>query len=126
MIGRYGGCFEEEYLGLCVGEQSPPMGFGCTGEVCTNYQCEKGQCTIPKRLANMDGGSARKPQHRTHKLKDYSKKYDLTRHNENYSKRVCGSDKSLLATPTVARNKKPFRLLSAREVMYHYFYRLVI
>ena len=64
MIGRYGGCFEEEYLGLCVGEQSPPTGFGCTGEVCTNSQCEKGQCTVPKRLANMDGGSARKPQHR--------------------------------------------------------------
>ena len=52
MIGRYGGCFEEEYMGLCVGEQSPPTGFGCTGEVCTNSQCEKGQCTVPKRLAN--------------------------------------------------------------------------
>ena len=64
MIGRYGGYFEEEYMGLCVGEQSPPTGFGCTGEVCTNSQCEKGQCTVPKRLANMDGGSARKPQHR--------------------------------------------------------------
>src|SRR5664279_3096659 len=41
---------------------SPPTGFVCTGEVCTNSQCEKGQCTTPKRLANMDGGSARKPQ----------------------------------------------------------------
>ena len=113
-------------MGLCVGEQSPPTGFGCTGEVCTNSQCENVQCTIPKRLANMDCGSARKPQLRTHELKDYSKKYDLTRRNENYSKRVRGSDMSLLATPTVACNKKPFRLLSVREVMYHYFYQLVI
>ena len=59
MIGSYGGCFEEEYMALCVGEQSPPTGFGCTGEVCTNSQCEKGQCTVPKRLANMDSGSAK-------------------------------------------------------------------
>ena len=34
-------------------------GFGCTGEVCTNSQCEKGQCTAPKRLANLGGGSAK-------------------------------------------------------------------
>ena len=34
-------------------------GFGCTGEVCTNSQCEKGQYTTPKRLANMDSGSAK-------------------------------------------------------------------
>ena len=27
-------------------------GFGCTGEICTNSQCEKGKCTVPKRLAN--------------------------------------------------------------------------
>ena len=27
-------------------------GFGCTGEVCTNSQCEKGQCTVPERLVN--------------------------------------------------------------------------
>ena len=29
--------------------------FGCTGEVCTNSQGEKGQCTVPKRLAMMEG-----------------------------------------------------------------------
>ena len=28
------------------------MGFGCTGEVCTNSQGEKGQCTVPQRLEN--------------------------------------------------------------------------
>ena len=125
MIGRYGGCFEEEYLGLCVGEQSPPTGFGCTGEICTNSQCEKGKCTVPKRLANMDGGRARK-RNIDIKLRDYSKPIINTRHNANHSKRVHGSDKSLLATPTVARNKNPFILLSAKEVMYHYFCQLVI
>ena len=26
--------------------------FGCTGEVCTNSQGEKGKCAIPKRLEN--------------------------------------------------------------------------
>ena len=50
---------------LRVGEQSPPTGFGCTGKVCTNSQCENGQCTVPKRLANMDGGSARKPDRKS-------------------------------------------------------------
>ena len=38
---------------------SPPTGFGCTGEVCTNSQGEKGKCTTSKRLENMDGGSAK-------------------------------------------------------------------
>jgi hypothetical protein len=50
----------------------------------------------------------------------------LTRHNANHSKRVRGSDKSLLATPTVARNKRSVRLLSYIAVMYHCFYQLVI
>src|SRR3954469_17628883 len=27
------------------------QGFGCTGEVCTNSRGEKGQITVPKRLA---------------------------------------------------------------------------
>ena len=50
----------------------------------------------------------------------------LTRHNANHSKRVRGSDKSLLATPNVARNKRSVRLLSYIAVMYHCFYQLVI
>ena len=29
-------------------------GFGCTGEVCTDSRGEKGQCTVPKRLANCE------------------------------------------------------------------------
>ena len=35
------------------------MGFGCTGEVCTTLNVSRRQCTAPKRLANMDGGSAK-------------------------------------------------------------------
>ena len=73
----------------------------------------------------MDGGSARN-RNIDFKLRDYSKPIINTRHNANQSKRVRGSDKSLLATPTIARNKKPFRLLSTKEVMYHYFFQLVI
>ena len=33
-------------------------GFGCTGEVCTNSRGEKGECTVSKRLAMMEGESA--------------------------------------------------------------------
>ena len=29
--------------------------FVCTGEVCANSQCDKGQCMVPKRLARMEG-----------------------------------------------------------------------
>ena len=34
-------------------------GFGCTGEVCTNSQGEKGQWTVPKRLENCGKVSVR-------------------------------------------------------------------
>src|SRR4051812_34719767 len=33
------------------------QGFGCTGEVCANSRGEKEQCTVPKRIENMGGGS---------------------------------------------------------------------
>ena len=39
--------------------ESSPTGFGCTGEVCTTLNVSRRQCTSPKRLANMDGGSAK-------------------------------------------------------------------
>ena len=51
MIGRYGGCFEEDIMRLMCDRAYRIMGFGCTGEVCTNSRGEKGQCTVPKRLA---------------------------------------------------------------------------
>ena len=60
VVGSYGGCFEEDVQAYVQeNRMKSSHGFGCTGEVCTNSQCEKGQCTTPKRLANMDGGSAK-------------------------------------------------------------------
>ena len=52
IIGRYGGCFEEDIRRFMCDRAYHITGFGCTGEVCTNSQGEKGQCTVPKRLAN--------------------------------------------------------------------------
>ena len=54
IIGRYGGCFEEDIRRFMCERAYHIMGFGCTGEVCTNSQCEKGQCTVLKRLAMME------------------------------------------------------------------------
>ena len=55
IIGRYGGCFEEDIRRFMCERAYHITGFGCTGEVCTISQCEKGQCTVPKRLATMEG-----------------------------------------------------------------------
>jgi hypothetical protein len=52
IIGRYGGYFEEDIRRLMCDRVYHITGFGCTGEVCTNSSGEKGQCTVPKRLAN--------------------------------------------------------------------------
>ena len=52
MIGRYGGCFEEDIRRLMCDRAYHITGFGCTGEVCTDPRGEEGQCTVPKRLAN--------------------------------------------------------------------------
>ena len=54
MIGRYGGCFEEDIRRFMCNRAYRITGFGCTGEVCTNSQGEKGQCTVPKRLAKVE------------------------------------------------------------------------
>ena len=54
MIGRYGGYFEEDIKRLMCDRVDHITGFGCTGEVCTNSRCEKGQCMVPKRLANCE------------------------------------------------------------------------
>ena len=50
-----GGCFEEDIRRLMCDRAYHITGFGCTGEVCTNSRGEKGQCTVPKRLAMMEG-----------------------------------------------------------------------
>ena len=55
IIGRYGGYFEEDIKRFMCDRAYHITGFGCTGEVCTNSQGEKGQCTVPKRLAMMEG-----------------------------------------------------------------------
>ena len=73
----------------------------------------------------MDGGSARN-RNIDSQVKRLQQANHLTRQNANHSKRVRGSDKSLLATPTVARNKRPIRNVSPVAVIYHCFYQLVI
>ena len=52
MIRRYDRCFEEDIRRLMCDRAYRITGFGCTGEVCTNSQGEKGQCAVPKRLEN--------------------------------------------------------------------------
>ena len=54
IIGRYGGCFEEDISRFMSERAYHITGFGCTSEVCTNSQSEKGQCTVPKRLAKAE------------------------------------------------------------------------
>ena len=54
IIGRYGGCFEEDIRRFMCDRAYRITGFGCTGEICTNSRGEKGQCMIPKRLAMME------------------------------------------------------------------------
>ena len=54
IIGRYGGCFEEDKRRFMCDRAYRITGFGCTGEVCTNSQGEKGQCMVPKRLAKAE------------------------------------------------------------------------
>ena len=54
IIGRFGGCFEEDIIRLMSDRVYHITGFGCTCEVCTNSRGEKGQCTVPKRLAMME------------------------------------------------------------------------
>ena len=55
IIGRYGGCFEEGIIRIMCDRVYHITGFGCTCEVCTNSWGEKGKCTVPKRLAMMEG-----------------------------------------------------------------------
>ena len=55
IIGRYGGCFKEDIMRLMCDIVYRITWFGCTGEVCTNSRGEKGQCTVLKRLAMMEG-----------------------------------------------------------------------
>ena len=51
-IGRYGGCFEEVIRRLMCDIAYHITRFGCTSDVCIKSRGEKGQCMVPKRLAN--------------------------------------------------------------------------
>ena len=42
VVGRYGGCFEEDISGLMCERANHPTGFGCTGGVCTILNVRKG------------------------------------------------------------------------------------
>ena len=55
IIGRYGGCFEEDIRRFMCDRVYRVTGFGCTSEICTNSQGEKVQCTVSKTLAMMEG-----------------------------------------------------------------------
>ena len=55
IIGWFGGYFVEDIRSFMCERSYHITGFGCTGEVCTNSQGEKGQCTVPKRLAMVEG-----------------------------------------------------------------------
>ena len=52
IIGRYGGCFEEDIRRFMCERAYHITGFGCTDKVCTTCRGEKGQCAVLKRLAN--------------------------------------------------------------------------
>ena len=52
IIGRYACCFGEDIRRPMCDRVYHITGFGCTSEVCTTSQGEKGQCAVPKRLAN--------------------------------------------------------------------------
>ena len=47
IIGRYGGCFEEDIRRFMCGRAYRITGFVCHDQVCTNSQGEKGQCAVP-------------------------------------------------------------------------------
>src|SRR4051812_8386704 len=56
LVGRYGGCFEERYKEAYDDRAYHAKGLDAPAKY-ANYRGEKGQCTVPKRLENMGGGS---------------------------------------------------------------------
>ena len=55
IIGRYGGCFEEDIRRFMFERAYHITGFGCTGEVCTNSRGEKRAMHGTEEASN-DGG----------------------------------------------------------------------
>ena len=77
MIGRYGGCFEEEYLVLCVGEQSPPTGFWMHWRSLHQLSMWERAMHSTEEASKYGWWKCQEPQHRTHELKDYNKQIIL-------------------------------------------------
>src|SRR3954453_16600572 len=50
LIGRYGGCFEEDIMRLMMIKRIIPRIWMHRGSM-HRLLCEKGKCTVPKRLA---------------------------------------------------------------------------
>ena len=55
IIGMYGGSYEEDIRWFMCEKPYHITRFGSTGKVCTNSQCDKGQCMVSKRLEMMEG-----------------------------------------------------------------------
>ena len=55
IIGRYGGCFEEDIRRFMCDRAYHITGFGCTGEVCTNSRGENWVIGVDKPIADPAG-----------------------------------------------------------------------
>src|ERR1041384_1530625 len=53
LIGRYGGCFEERYEEIYDNRTYHAKGFDAPARWTPTLGVRRGQCTVPKRLANM-------------------------------------------------------------------------
>src|SRR3954463_11843842 len=53
LIGRYGGCFEEIYKEVCDDRAYHAKGLDAPARWTPTLGLRRGQCTVPKRLANM-------------------------------------------------------------------------
>src|SRR3954471_1495055 len=53
LIGRYGGCFEERYKEVYDDRVYHAKVLDAPASLTPNLRVRRGQCTVPKRLANM-------------------------------------------------------------------------
>ena len=61
MIGRYGGCFEEDIMRLMCDRVYHIMGFGCTGEFAPTLEVRKGNARAEEASKWRKGKSAYNP-----------------------------------------------------------------
>ena len=64
VVGRYGACFEEDNIGLCVGELEEvlPRGLDVLVKYGPSLNVRRGQCTTSKRLAKFRWWKYQKPK----------------------------------------------------------------